>query len=205
MSISDEKPRMAECMDSQATCAVELEGVAQQLRDASRRAESLVAAHPAAELEAQPSPGAWSASECLAHLAAANYSYLNAMRSAVKPALLLGSDQGAVAIRPGWATRLFLRHLEPPVRLRTPNPPAIAPKRVPIKVALRDFLASQDAALELLKECRRLDLNRIRFANPFVPLLRFSVGGGFLILAAHDRRHLWQAEGRPGNGTITEE
>ncbi|HSB53345.1 MAG TPA: hypothetical protein VLD58_03280, partial [Gemmatimonadales bacterium] len=38
-----------------------------------------------------------------------------------------------------------------------------------------------------------LDLNGTRFANPFLPLVRFSVGTGFQVIAAHQRRHLWQA------------
>jgi hypothetical protein len=34
----------------------------------------------------------------------------------------------------------------------------------------------------------------VRFQNPFVPLLRFTIGTGLLVINAHDRRHLWQAE-----------
>ncbi len=30
--------------------------------------------------------------------------------------------------------------------------------------------------------------------NPFFSLIRFSVGTGFQVIAAHERRHLWQAE-----------
>lgn len=40
---------------------------------------------------------------------------------------------------------------------------------------------------------RDLDLNRIRFRNPFIGLLRYSVGTALLVIGAHDRRHLWQA------------
>jgi hypothetical protein len=38
------------------------------------------------------------------------------------------------------------------------------------------------------------DVNRVRFRNPFVSVIRFSVGSGFVILSAHERRHLLQAE-----------
>ena len=31
-------------------------------------------------------------------------------------------------------------------------------------------------------------------SNPFFSLIRFSVGTGFQVIAAHQRRHLWQAE-----------
>ena len=58
---------------------------------------------------------------------------------------------------------------------------------------LRIFIAAHDEARSLVQEAREMDLNRIRFKNPFVGLLRFTVGTGLLIIGAHDRRHLWQA------------
>jgi hypothetical protein len=39
-----------------------------------------------------------------------------------------------------------------------------------------------------------IESTSVRFRNPFVPLLRFTVGTGLLVINAHDRRHLWQAE-----------
>lgn len=38
------------------------------------------------------------------------------------------------------------------------------------------------------------DVNPIRFKNPFIPGLRFSVGTGPEVLTRHERRHLLQAE-----------
>ncbi len=40
---------------------------------------------------------------------------------------------------------------------------------------------------------RGVDLGRVRFRSPFFALLRFSLGAGFEMLLAHDRRHLWLA------------
>ena len=60
--------------------------------------------------------------------------------------------------------------------------------------AVGDEFARQQALVrELLSEVADLDLNRARYVNPFVPLVRFTLGTGFLVLAAHQRRHLWQA------------
>jgi hypothetical protein len=39
-----------------------------------------------------------------------------------------------------------------------------------------------------------VDFNRIRFESPFVPVLRFTVGAGLMVIPAHDRRQLWRAE-----------
>jgi hypothetical protein len=38
-------------------------------------------------------------------------------------------------------------------------------------------------------------VNRIRYRNPFIPLLRFTVGAALEIIAKHTSRHLLQAEG----------
>jgi hypothetical protein len=54
-------------------------------------------------------------------------------------------------------------------------------------------LANQEAR-ELIHRARNYDVNRIRFKNPFIPILRFTVGTGLEILVTHQRRHLLQAE-----------
>jgi len=46
----------------------------------------------------------------------------------------------------------------------------------------------------LVQDASDYDVNRIRFKNPFVPLLRFTVGTGLEILSKHQDRHLLQAE-----------
>ncbi|MEX2663206.1 MAG: hypothetical protein WD227_14850 [Vicinamibacterales bacterium] len=37
-------------------------------------------------------------------------------------------------------------------------------------------------------------MNRATFQNPFIPVIRMRVSTGLHVVAAHDRRHLWQAE-----------
>ena len=37
------------------------------------------------------------------------------------------------------------------------------------------------------------DLAGVRFQNPFMRGVRFSLATGFSVIAAHERRHLWQA------------
>ena len=48
-------------------------------------------------------------------------------------------------------------------------------------------------ARELIRSAAKFDVNRIRFVNPFVPLVRFTVGAGLYIVCGHERRHLLQA------------
>jgi hypothetical protein len=57
------------------------------------------------------------------------------------------------------------------------------------------FLRSNLAVRELVRQASEYDVNSIRFKNPFIPLLRFTVGAGLEIIAKHQSRHLLQAEG----------
>jgi hypothetical protein len=55
------------------------------------------------------------------------------------------------------------------------------------------LLASQDAVGQLLRESCDLDLEAIRFRNPVARDLQlFNLATGFLLIAAHERRHLAQ-------------
>jgi hypothetical protein len=59
--------------------------------------------------------------------------------------------------------------------------------------ALGRFLASHDEIRNYLCLNADLDLAGIRFPNPLVRGIRFSVATGLHVIIAHERRHLWQA------------
>jgi hypothetical protein len=54
-------------------------------------------------------------------------------------------------------------------------------------------VASQADVREFLRAHADLDLAGIRFPNPLVRSIRFSLATGLHVIAAHERRHLWQA------------
>jgi hypothetical protein len=59
--------------------------------------------------------------------------------------------------------------------------------------AFARFMVSQEEVRQFLLSDADLDLAGIRFSNPLVPGVRFSVATGLHVIAAHERRHLWQA------------
>ncbi|MGH9158854.1 MAG: DinB family protein [Vicinamibacteraceae bacterium] len=137
----------------------------------------------------------WSVAECLDHLATANRVYLRAMQPAAERALSEGRRRRRPA-RPGLIGAWFVRTLEPPVKPRSKNkaPRSIRPRRRPsLDDAVRQFLASQDDVRAFLKRYMDVDLTGVRFPNPFVRGVRFSLATGLHVIAAHERRHLWQA------------
>ena len=65
----------------------------------------------------------------------------------------------------------------------------------PCRASVLDrFLISNRDAREVVYRASNYDVNRIRFTNPFIPVIRFTVGTGLEIVSKHQRRHLLQAE-----------
>jgi hypothetical protein len=56
------------------------------------------------------------------------------------------------------------------------------------------FLRTNRDIREFIHRAEPYDVNRVRFRNPFVPLIWFTVGTGLEVLVRHERRHLLQAE-----------
>jgi hypothetical protein len=146
------------------------------------------------QLTRRPANGGWSATECVEHVARVNTQYIPAIKAAIaaEPAALASRDQPLTTA--GWFSVFFLKSVSPQgrVKLRSPRVTHAASPVAP-EEAVRRLLGTHQEIREILASSRA-DLNRLRFKNPFVPLLRFTVATGILIMAAHGRRHLLQAE-----------
>ena len=144
------------------------------------------------QLNWKPSSAEWSVGQCLEHLSIANEVYLRAMAPALE-----GQPRAVVQeITPGWFGRWFIRnYIVPSAKTRRGRAPRkIRPgAEVPASV-LERFLASNKAIRSFIDRARHYNVNRIRFVNPFVGIVRFTVGTGLEITSKHESRHLLQAE-----------
>ena len=159
---------------------------------ADERAIALAKGLTPDQLAWAPGPGEWGIGQCLEHLCIANDKYLPAIATA-----LTGPPSTVVQeITPGWFGRWFIRnYIEPSATTkRARAPKAITPGTRSDPAILDRFLGSNEKAREVVQRAKTCDVNRIRFRNPFVPLIHFTVGTGFEILSRHQRRHLLQAE-----------
>lgn len=139
--------------------------------------------------------GTWSVAECLDHLAVADRVYLDAMRGPAQRALEQRRLRRGPA-RPGVIGRWFVRTMEPSDRPRvaTKAPALIRPRSGPaLSDALAAFLAAHDDVRAFLRTYATVDLAGVRFPNPFIRGVRFSLATGLHVIAAHERRHLAQA------------
>ena len=163
-----------------------------ELDAADQRAIALAKSLTLPQLNWAPRPGAWSVGQCLEHLCISNEEYVAAMSAS------LTNRQPAVVpeITPGWFGRWFIRSFIAP---STKSRKVRAPKKIVpgVKIeqsVLERFLASNRSARDLMNRARNYDVNRIRFSNPFIPGIRFTVGTGLVVMSQHQQRHLLQAE-----------
>ncbi|HYN19553.1 MAG TPA: DinB family protein [Thermoanaerobaculia bacterium] len=171
----------------------DLAAILRGLDESDREARALLAELDEERFNARPDERSWSVAQCLDHLNVGNRIYLEAMRTAVEE----GRRKNVLRqgpFRPRVLERWFIREMEPPPRRRLPAPRKIVPAARKSRAEVgEEWARIQGQLRDLLHEAAPLDLNRTRFVNPFLRLVRFSVGTGFLVIEAHERRHLWQA------------
>ena len=159
---------------------------------ADQRATTLAKALTPQQLNWKPTDREWSVGQCLDHLCVASDVYMPPIASS-----LTGQPAGAVTeITPGWFGRWFIRsYIDPsPATKRANAPKAIVPASQVDSSVLERFLSGNQMMRELVRRAANHDVNRIRFVNPFISVIRFSVGTGLEIIVRHQRRHLLQAE-----------
>jgi len=163
-----------------------------ELDATDRRVNDLARGLSPEQLNWKPTEHVWSIGQCLQHLLATNQVYLPAIANALDDR----PPSPVQDITPGWFGRWFIRtYIEPSSggkRGRAPGKIAPPPQ---IDASVLDlFLRSNDAARDLVRRAAAHNVNQFRFRNPFIPLLRFTVGTGLEIVSTHQRRHLLQAE-----------
>lgn len=149
-----------------------------------------------AQLNWQPEGGkAWSIGQCIDHLAKSNRLMVRAMSAAIETARASGVPEAAGLVRLNWIERFFVGSLEPPPKRRLKNPAKATPASTLIKDELwGEFVATEQAVRDLALSSRTINVNSIRLASPFLRFFKYSIGAAFAIIAAHNRRHLWQAQ-----------
>jgi hypothetical protein len=164
-----------------------------ELAASEARAAALVTPLTKDQLNWKPAAGSWSVGQCIEHLSVANEVYLAAIERALTPLPPAPTQE----IAPGWFGRWFIRnYIAPSDRARKSRAPRIIVPRTPVLEPriLDRYLASLVRIRAFLHRAAPYDVNRIRFRNPFVPLISFTVGTGLEILSKHQQRHLLQAE-----------
>lgn len=166
-------------------------GVQDQFRTILRRARELFADVDRETFNRRPGPERWSAGECIEHLNTTARTYLPALTDAIISGRGRGGSRRSGRTLVG---RLLAWLQEPPPRFHRRARVELMPAQDldPADV-LEDFEALYEEVIVRVNESRDLDRRKIRVRSVLNPFLRLKLDDWFAYLAAHARRHLWQA------------
>ncbi len=184
---------MSQPTDSDRPLRSPLDEYSRQLESVRDDARELTAGLSRAQINWSPAPEKWSIAQCLAHLNSVAGSYTKAMGRAIEQGWEQGIE-GDTGSRYSAFERWFIRSMEPPPKRALPAPAlAKPPSDHDIEAVVEPFLSARDRLGELMQRANGLDLRRIKLRSPFAKLIKFRLGAAFAFIAAHERRHVWQA------------
>jgi hypothetical protein len=144
------------------------------------------------QLRWRPDLRGWSVAECLDHLNLTIDLYL----PKIEEAILSGRRREAPAncSHCDQAETEALKRFEPPVTVAGPAPRATMPQAaIDPDWLVERFHFTRDCYAEKVRESAGINVMQVRILEPVYPAIR-TLGGTLALIAAHDRRHMWQAE-----------
>ena len=170
----------------------EIRDYLRQFEEAIEGAQHLVEGLSREQLEWKEGPDRWSIAECLSHLNVTADQYYPAIDRSMRRARereLLGKGP----FRHGFLMNRFIAMLEPPPGRSFKAPRNFKPRARNLANEIGIFFAHQEAIMKRVRQADGLDLARVKLVSPVSRWLRMSLGQCFALLAAHQRRNLWQS------------
>jgi len=175
----------------------ELQACAVDFRHAVDEARNLLTYTNEEALRRRPTAASWSALECVAHLNLATGAMLPGIRDAVEAAPARSDDKQNYKL--DFAGRLLAWSLEPPVFLKMKAPKLAQPiESAEPERTLQEFERLHDELVGLLHASAGKAIDQQKMKSPFANM-HYNAYAAFRIIAAHDRRHLWQARKATGH------
>ena len=142
----------------------------------------------------RPSPGSWSAAECVAHLNLTSAAMIPLVWSGLDEARKLGPARSSRYRRDfmGW---MIWRSAGPSSRFKVKTTAPFVPTsdRSPDAV-ISEFDRLQADQIACVREADGLPIDRVKMTSPFNAKLRYNLFAALAILPRHEHRHLQQAE-----------
>ncbi len=178
-------------LSTRQSASSQIASLLKQFESVTGKAENLVHGRSNEDLSWKPTSCAWSIAECLDHLAQTTQVFLAPITEAVASAPALTTDR---SLRTGTLAGLFIRNLEPPYRLRFKVLPQLTPRHHDFHSAWTAFLTSQSELQGVICSATGVAIDCVKIKSPVYARIAYNVYGALRMLAAHERRHLWQIE-----------
>lgn len=174
-------------MDPQLTAIID------DLEAAGYRLRLLRGSVPSPALGLRPSPGQWSAAECLSHLNLTSEAVLPMLRGGLSEARD-GQPRTAPYRRDAIGWMLWMA-MSPSSRLKTKTIPAFAPSGDdPFDPLHAYFDRLQAEIIQCVRMADGLPIDRVKLVSPFDSRLKYNLYAVLTLVPRHQHRHLLQAE-----------
>lgn len=172
----------------------QLAEISSQLQSNSLQVVELFSGLHAHQLNLRLESDSWSIAECIVHLNLFSEAFVPAIRQSCEYARAEEWFSDG-PFKMDVMGRLLKYALEPPSKWKAVTTAAFEPTIIePLEQVVPTFLEFQSQLTEIVDIASGLDLNRIKIVSPVSSRVRYNLYSCFLIIAAHQRRHLWQAD-----------
>jgi len=143
------------------------------------------------QLRWRPDLRRWSMAECLDHLNLTLDLYLPKIDRAIGGGRI---EETALCSHCERAEIEALQLFEPPVTIAVPAPSTTLPSAaIDPDFLVERFYRTRARYVDAVHRSAGINLLRVRIVEPVYPVI-VTLGGTLALMAAHDRRHMWQAE-----------
>ena len=149
------------------------------------RIEALTLAHPG---DKAPATG-WNIAQCLQHLDVTAHAFIAQWRAA----FLRNHPKPGAKYSFWW--RWFLRNIEDTYKLRNKTSPQFDPANASkLEDATAAYFQTRENIMSLAEDMQQTQSGGIAIRSPFASWMKYPMDFSFDLVAAHERRHLTQAE-----------
>jgi hypothetical protein len=171
-----------------------LDDLEAQFKTIGNRFQALATSSGRELCNASTGAGSWSVAQCLQHLNLSADAYFPIWQQVIAAAGPRKAELNAPYRTDFWG-RFLSWILEPPARIRSRTVAHLEPVACDdVMQNLSGFLERQERILAALHRCRGRAIDQVKMASPVDSRIHYSIWSSFLVNAAHQRRHLWQAE-----------
>lgn len=146
------------------------------------------------QFNTKPAPDRWSAAECISHLNATWNLYKKLIEEAVAKNQN-SSFKNPDNFKPRFIMKKFTEIMEPPYKFKMKTfSQFVSNEKLSKQEVINKFNEGIDEAVKFIHASENVDIKKTILVSPISKFIKYQIGELFPFLAAHARRHIWQAE-----------
>lgn len=146
------------------------------------------------QFNTKPAPDRWSVAECISHLNVTWNLYKNLIADAVAKNQNL-SFKNPDDFQPRFIMKKFTEMMEPPYKFKMKTfAQFVSNEKLSKQETINKFNEGIEEAVKFINTGENVDIKKTIIVSPVSKFIKYQLGELFPFLAAHARRHIWQAE-----------